>query len=416
MLNGSAQRYLWQSTINEIPTENNVQMLVDQDKSIRYLDPEARKAFTKRVVEHAKKLFIIVAASDIDNRMDFLRELLDHGITDNSLPFTQDDCLATRHHKRWADHILPLQGLVLAPFLSEATYNTSVRAEAPLLFQSEGNTIGEGAGGEVYPIRIDSQNYDFPNAPLAPSVGPFSQQFALKIIKEEKYAKREEKFLIAIKDVRNDHLLRTYAAFWFDGEYYLISDLADSGDAEKFMERNLNGGIQGVFTRQWLEGQMLGLAKALRAIHTPKERHTGYIHDVKPANILVFGSHDNQFRLTDWGCAKVSEHKCPSHRSGFWGNETYNPPETENSGRTSRPHDLWALGCTYLEFLIWFLEDWEALEVFRKSLRDRSQDEAFWEGNGTSKSVKPPVLEKIGTPRTRFRGGEHTSTSSIRDC
>ena len=191
------------------------------------------------------------------------------------------------------------------------------------------------------------------------------------------------------------HLLRCLASFTFSSQYHMIYEKADS-DVEKFMAKNSNPrGPPGMESTD-LAQQLFGLASALAAIHNHGQssisqspgllsvpgssaQKTGYIHDIKPENLLVFvyehhGIKKYWFRLSDFSCAKVNdmETSVSGKNRNSWktvsksGTPVYRAPEATGTGRTSRPYDLWSLGCVYLELLVWFLEGYPSLERFRE--------------------------------------------------
>ena len=158
----------------------------------------------------------------------------------------------------------------------------------------------------------------------------------------------------------------------------------------------------------WLLAQLLGLSNALRGIHNlsnpeasfnllaPQQnlRISGWHHDLKPENILYFkgpASKEGSFKIADFGSSKVH-----TYRSGTGSNNTrtpngtptYEPPEAAKEGATSRPYDMWSMGCVFLEMLIWAVYDYDAVNTFRRS-RDGKRfpddanyvlmDDAFWQ-------------------------------------
>jgi serine/threonine protein kinase len=164
----------------------------------------------------------------------------------------------------------------------------------------------------------------------------------------------------------------------------------------------------------WLLEQFKGLASALKLIHDlsnedtltptqsprlqalspilPGERRAGWHHDLKPENILYFWDTDpphGTFRISDWGSGRVNTYR--SGRTVFTpspnGTLTYEPPEVLYEGKTSRPYDVWSLGCVFLELLVWALWDFQAVKAFGNERIDRRdlcsastlRDDAFWQ-------------------------------------
>ena len=166
----------------------------------------------------------------------------------------------------------------------------------------------------------------------------------------------------------------------------------------------------------WFLEQLHGLASALKMIHDltneedlaepsspmlqppspvlpPGERRSGWHHDLKPENILFFWHTDpprGNFRISDWGSGKVNTYrsgKTSINTPSPTGTPTYEPPEVMVEGKTSRPYDVWSLGCVFLELLVWALFDFETVKKFKKerfARRDLSaassrEDDAFWQ-------------------------------------
>jgi serine/threonine protein kinase len=111
---------------------------------------------------------------------------------------------------------------------------------------------------------------------------------------------------------------------------------------------------------------MLGLAGALQALHSVNCRHG----DLKPENILHFkkgGKGD--LVVADVGVSRVHENATELRHAGTTTRATtpsYEPPEVHlqpNSPRARR-FDLWSLGCIFLEFNIWLLYGFEAINNF----------------------------------------------------
>lgn len=163
----------------------------------------------------------------------------------------------------------------------------------------------------------------------------------------------------------------------------------------------------------WLLKQLRGLAEALKDIHNlssigsslptpspgpnlvapqPQMRKSGWHHDLKPENILLYkslGHERGTFQVSDFGSGKIHTYRSGSvnTRSPI-GTLTYEPPEAKLEGATSRPYDVWSLGCVFLELLIWAVLDYGAVETFANDRVDRRhpgsqtdliEDDSFWQ-------------------------------------
>jgi serine/threonine protein kinase len=102
------------------------------------------------------------------------------------------------------------------------------------------------------------------------------------------------------------------------------------------------------------------LGEDLRQNQPKKMGLAGVHHDIKAENILVFeketteSRHAGVFKISDFGAGRfanlaVGEISTPVKAAK--GTMTYKAPEKN----PSRPFDLWALGCVFLELLLWAL-------------------------------------------------------------
>ena len=137
--------------------------------------------------------------------------------------------------------------------------------------------------------------------------------------------------------------------------------------------------------------------------------------DIKPENILVFEKlkgHHPFFKLSDLGSgyfndAKGSEDISEAVKTAQ-GTRVYYGPEidqiSERKG-VSRPFDMWALGCCYLELLIWLFKPWTQSDFADKRLASERVDDiqfqeaSYWsktsDGRYDRKSAVNEVIAKL---------------------
>ncbi|KAH8879922.1 hypothetical protein GQ53DRAFT_813627 [Thozetella sp. PMI_491] len=136
-----------------------------------------------------------------------------------------------------------------------------------------------------------------------------------------------------------------------DVEYCLLFPWA-SGDLRSLWEQHPRRPPH--FTEGWLLSQSKKLADTLSFIHhdsedpqdgskTNVEDLYGRHGDIKPENILWFANHVGcdevgTFLFSDFGVAR-----------------THPPEYTLEGHKIGRKADIWALGCTWIEFVTWFL-------------------------------------------------------------
>lgn len=201
----------------------------------------------------------------------------------------------------------------------------------------------------------------------------------------------------------------------------------------------------------WLLKQFCGLAKAIKTIHNlsstqtskarglevpvqPQEKRSGWHHDLKPENILYFGSFSfgslsskrGTFRIADFGAGKIHTYRSGSvHTKSPNGTLTYEPPEAKAEGATSRPYDIWSLGCVFLELLTWAVFGSDAVARFareREDIRypgsktDFLRDDAFWQMpvDGTI-SLRKSVKDRIELLQGKFLQQEWLSFIEVLD-
>lgn len=120
----------------------------------------------------------------------------------------------------------------------------------------------------------------------------------------------------------------------------------------------------------WLIRQCRGLADALCEINryygTSNDDGEGiengilsFHGDIKPENILFFGSEGQRGRLV------ISDFQIMTHNVNSNGitaySVTYRPPELDGEIQATQKCDVWSLGCVFLEFVIWRLLGYTAI-------------------------------------------------------
>jgi len=194
----------------------------------------------------------------------------------------------------------------------------------------------------------------------------------------------------ALKRFRNDkdpHLVQLLATYEERNNglkcYHLIFPWAN-GNLRDFWERTKRP-ERGRERSAWIAEQCLGIGKALHKIHAyepsysnshgspavagePMMKRHG---DIKPENIVCFG---RTLALSDFGPTSARKAVTTSASQQYTllaVSLTYRAPEGENQTRRVSPAwDIWTLGCVYLEFLVWYLQGWDAVNAFTKKRKD----------------------------------------------
>ena len=171
----------------------------------------------------------------------------------------------------------------------------------------------------------------------------------------------------------HSHLVTLLASYRQKGKYYLLFPYARD-DLERHWTKNKTV-PQDHRTAIWFARQLCGLMGAVNLIHNPshlKEKY-GRHGDIKAENVLLYDHEGDDLGilvLTDMGftCVHraVSRSTDPNHKVGR--TTEYQAPEFEAKGGTiNRASDIWALGCLFLDLVLWFIWGESAISKFGKN-------------------------------------------------
>jgi len=198
-------------------------------------------------------------------------------------------------------------------------------------FQVE-KVIGSGAMGDVY-LAEDTRSGD---------------RVALKVLRaelteDERFRQRFEREAAIAGSLDHPGVVRTVAAGEADGRLYLAMEYVEGSNLREILRTDAPLDVERALD---LVAQV---ADALDAAH-----RAGLVHrDVKPANVLVTGSHgDERALVCDFGLARhVSSVTSLTTDRGFVGTIDYVPPEQIEGGTIDRRADIYSLGCVLYECL-----------------------------------------------------------------
>lgn len=307
---------------------------------------------------------------------------------------------------------LEKQWLVQAPVLGTAGQILKLHPSCPLPIKSCTHRIF-GDGVSVY------------QACLHPAHAPFStadSQFAIKEIWAKDVFDREKENLELIQKLGNTHIIKLVAC-WEQEPFrtgWLVFEWANGGNLRDFWKRE-DGTPRTDELTLWSLQQVLGLVDAIRSLHEKNIRHG----DIKPHNILHFtkGGKDagrGALVLADVGVSKFHEHETGLRTSATDTIEVtlvYEAPEAEhdrdNNKARSRLYDMWSMGCMLMEFTVWLLYGFEAVEVFRGRRIDRggyyNRTAAFFSRISQEESIiHPEVARALDKLAADPRCGEGT--------
>ncbi|KAI0184908.1 kinase-like domain-containing protein [Xylaria flabelliformis] len=243
-----------------------------------------------------------------------------------------------------------------------------------------------GGFGEVRRVHIHPSHHN--------SNASRDTSFAVKRLKSRSEAgfNQEVKALRLVRNHGDPHLVKLLATY-YDGDHYNLIFPWANGNLEDFWRRHPKP-EKSHDTSIWIAEQCFGIAEALRKIHYPefpsagshgpiKQLIKGRHGDIKPENILWFSSSDTPssnigyaqqvLALSDFGLTRfhkaITASRQYRHRS-LAVSPTYRAPENDIEKNVSPLWDVWTLGCVYLEFLIWYLQGWGAVDEFSEQRKN----------------------------------------------
>jgi len=423
-----------------------IENVVKECKSLQ-LDEESRKQFITDIQSLAPKLFAICVYRGSD--MAFLEHLMSesHRCQDTperrpkvNMVCNKDYC--TRHEIQELVRCLPI---FFAEKISRNYRHSELSPVQVLPLHDVGDedsdgratrkVLGKGAFGKVFAVkinlahndgdaRLDARSSGMSYEPLVPAAGYESpdQQFAVKQFSSETAFNQEKAILGYFAKYPHPHIVSHLTSWTQGNSYYILYDLA------RCSLRTYITMVKPVgFSKPhvlWFLRQLEGLAKAIGHVHhfkvpslgdpTP-EVSLGRHNDIKPDNILVFERAPNEnpsFKIADFGQGVFvkSQGEISSRQTEHVrGTETYWAPDHHKYEKVSRPFDMWALGCVYLELVLWLFRYFQdekndedndkpgfatRRQDFPTYQSSQGKDDRFWVLTGPKEyALKPGVRE-----------------------
>ncbi|EXJ69219.1 CAMK/PKD protein kinase [Cladophialophora psammophila CBS 110553] len=375
--NWEHQKFISHREIDILITKEVVSELLREDVSLRetmpYLSDNMRGTLIKHIKTFTPRLLCLCIYVDLP--LACLCELLDYGVDDSNLPLSIEQCPAVRWRTQW-DLMIQAQGIFLAlEFPSDLLFQDCEVSEnivLPFLSETPKKLIGEGSFGRVYKVKIHPDYDVFSAKETTP------RHYALKVFQggaqHEAAYRNEVSCLQQLSKTFHEHIMTSHAS-WRQGDRYFLLMTAADGNLSEFLSTKESPNLS-YRNIEWLLLQIRGLADALSVIHNAlstiygaatesEPRYTGFHHDIKPANILVFSKDAEQLtlKISDFGMARFGpclnteglESESYFTRRSPDINAAYGAPETYQSGQLSRSYDIWSLGCVFTDVLVWFL-------------------------------------------------------------
>lgn len=391
MFGSKAFKYLRAAEIRELTSDHNIDIVV-KCGTLRFLPGHAKEELGKQARSTARILFLITVAADLP-MSNLCLLLLHRGLNDQNLPITNVTYDALEERVKLKE-FQALQHLI-PPVLKESTFLTSgVDSTLPIEIKS---VFAPGTTRRMYRAYMDTEYYKIRTLEQQADDPSLSRMLAVIEIntatpEQESRARSKIEFAQFLADrVHHEHIARSFGTFalsyMFPGEttQYLIAERPVGNLKYYILKRDPQTHHHkkhpALPTDYWLRKQVCGLAKALADIHTPTNGRFGIHHDIRPENILLFEETGQAFTLKfgGSGLAKVHARELEEHQhtSATLGvtMSPYLPPEASNGQPLFRAHDIWSLGCVFLELLMWYTEGQAAYRSFVTAAcgKDRTQ-------------------------------------------
>ncbi|KAH7127203.1 kinase-like domain-containing protein [Dendryphion nanum] len=359
----------------------------------------SNRALPGRIIsEDARKVFTILVHI---GEPAAIKDLLAEGLNDGHLPLRvsptgrNDNTLVSHDERktftsfsRWKTEqrvtdFVDKQWLVLAPVFDSTGRHLKLESSCPLPFKAMEEVKGDYSSvvrkSEFHPAHY---------------IGPEGVQVAVKEFRFPNDFEREKANLDTVQTLENRQNIITHLATFERGKkHYAVFPWADGGSLRDFWE-NQNGESRAPELALWSLQQMLNLASALQSLHGVNFRHG----DIKPDNILHFPDSKGLGKLViaDVGVSRSHVDKTMMRHVGTTTRATtpsYEAPETviNHQAPRSRRYDVWSLGCIYLEFVIWFLHDVDALSSLGRA-RHAPYFEFYLQDPETKQATIHPIV------------------------
>jgi serine/threonine protein kinase len=422
------QKFISHTDLHRIMSHETIFRLITEDRSLKNVTYFSAADFAHDVHLQARRLIAICTYSRIP--LEFLLQLRKGNIADVNLPLHASDlpALLPSFEK---DSLLLLQGAFFAhEFPANTTRPQYVELPhevvVPVMSDRDKDRVGAGSFGEVYKVHIDPAHHHFSPHPDEPFA---LKQFFYMGLQTSDDFQREALTLELLSGIPHPNIVTHLAAWRQDERFHMLFPLAES-NLRAYLRKSSPVLTKSNFLS--IISQMKGLAEGIRLIHNlgpsslgsgdPAVRRTGYHHDLKPSNILVFRYHDADhpddtgeivLKISDFGTAKFGALRSGSLRRSNSrktmdlgaGDVVYAAPDFIQEGKTSRPYDMWSLGCIFLEIMIWTLGSPHVdLNTFQEQRfktpesfgRNTNSDGSFWfvDQSGVV-HLKPAVVEEL---------------------
>lgn len=423
--NWTGQLYVPQKALRNIMSPALITHVLQSDKSVRVLAGRQRTLadLGAYVFNSAWRLMAVIISARLPPGILF--HLWRYDLTDAKLPLKSDmrpagiEEEAFRRIVSWQYAFVALS--FGGPSRTKPLRFVSEDTVVPMSFKPEADCIGIGSSAEVFKVHLDPEHHNLSHG---------TSIFAVKCMKgrfrsDEETKRRTQRIFLNLSMVQHDHLVVPVIS-WLQKERLFMLFPHASSNLHSFLRNAPVPNLSRDVTLGFL-GELRAIADALRHIHNlgpsglaPIEigsrpsgsaqtliRAVGFHHDIKPENILVFSRSATSvpsWKLSDFGMTRVSQAFVGFGSEGEVDalqahSAAYSAPDHVMGHEPSRPFDVWALGCVYLEILLWMCGGLADLDKFSDERRAIDGSESFWYHTQNGVLRKPAVIASLSKLR-----------------
>lgn len=287
---------------------------------------------------------------------------------DHRLPFEKGQLKAIFPASTTVDEFYERQWHFTAPIFCDSSIKRILPPEIILPIIEE-ESLGDGAFGNVYSIKIASSHQRFDGV----------SQSQRELVRKE-FRPRDDhrsayetelRNLSILKLLRHPNIIEVFSSYAYQKKLNLIFPRARGGTLKDLLS---GPRPQSFISDASIIAALAGLCSAIYAVHQfASSSHTleliGCHHDLKPANVLVEGS---TFVLADFGLSRFKDASELSATPSRTVHRYYTPPECwRPDNRAEKPiihrsSDIWSLGCIIAEVVTYMLGGVEGVEEFER--------------------------------------------------
>ncbi|GAP87898.1 putative protein kinase domain-containing protein [Rosellinia necatrix] len=391
--NDAAERFLPAKSLAQLITEESVKTTLEPIKPL--LSDIDMKELVQFVCTKARAVFATLVWC---SKEPFILAFYRAGFTDKMLPVSRSGATLVPHNDEYtpaaqatskdtgwtsviATQFSDNQWYFISPVFKSSQFHYPLlkKYHMPFLNTSSGDA---GRFGEVKKCTIHRDHIDINIGTMCDKNGhPVVAKKELKRLGRwsddhfKDVAEREANVLKKMREFPHNHLIEVIAYCEIsEMERYFLFPWAEDGNLQQYWNEKTPH-LDSAYVK-WVFSQLTGLAEAIQQLHDPSKGNCQH-GDIKPQNILCFkdpgaGITNCRLVIADLGLAKVHVQEAAARDSPTTTKShtiMYSAPEAHVDGKPrSRVYDVWSIGCTYLEFLIWLLWGKKKLGNFQEDV------------------------------------------------